>query len=295
MPGEVGLEMTNGSVHYWVRGNGPPVLFIHGIPTGGRLWDFVVQRLQSEHTCITVDLPGLGASQPLPDGSLDPERFAQELEKLRRNLGFSSWNVVGHDAGSTVAVHFAAAYPEQTQRLILLSPPIFPEFRPPWFFHLLRIPLVGELLAPLVVLLIWRGGMRSIIERTDPALPEILESFHKPFRGWKGAGRLVRLVRWGKPEEVLGRTAGLLDKISAPTLILHGRRDGAIPESFAQRAAEIIPGAQAGFFDTGHFLPLNIPEALSDQLLSFLGTDTRRVTKYPQRPDYHNSRPLPTA
>src|SRR5436305_9915522 len=179
--------MSNRTINYWVRGTGPAILFIHGIPTGGRLWDLIVERLESEHTCVVVDLPGLGASPPLPDGSLDPGRFAQEMDTLRQELAFPSWHVAGHDAGATVAVHFAAAYPERTQRLILLSPPVFPEFQPPWFFGLLRIPLLGELLAPAIVLLIWHGGMQFIIVRRDPSLPEILESFHKPFRGWRGA------------------------------------------------------------------------------------------------------------
>lgn len=260
-------------MNYWVRGDGPPILFIHGIPTNGRLWDFVVERLQQQHTCVVVDLPGFGESPPPSDGSRDPARFADELDKLGRDLGFTSWNVVGHDAGSTIAVHLAATYPERTCRLALLSPPLFPEFRPPWFFHLLRTPVVGEIFAPAIVFAIWNGGMRSIIERRDPALPEILESFHNPFRGLAGARRLTWLVRWGNPTEVLGKTAALLNRVSAPTLILHGRRDGAIPISFAERASQIIPDAHVQFFDSGHFLPLNVPDAVSDQLRDFFASD----------------------
>ena len=257
------------SIRHWVRGSGPPILFLHGIPTGGRLWDFVVERLAANYTCVVVDLPGFGASPPLPDGSRDPERLAEELDAVRQELGFASWNVAGHDAGATIAVHLAAAHPERIERLALLSPPVFPEFQPPWFFHLLRTPVVGDLLAPILVLLIWHGGIQSIIERQDPALAEILESFHRPFRGLAGARRLAWLVRWGNPKEVLGRTAMRLGSIDVPTLILHGERDGAIPRSFAQRAAEIIPSGSVEFFDTGHFLPLNIPEEVAERLRDF--------------------------
>lgn len=260
-------------MNYWVRGSGPPVLFLHGIPTGGRLWDFVVERLQDQHTCIVVDLPGLGESPPFSDGSRDPRRFAEELDILGRDLGFAAWDVVGHDAGSAIAVHLAAAYPERTRRLALLSPPLFPEFRPPWFFRLLRTPVLGEIFAPAMVLAIWNGGIQSIIERADPALPEILERFRKPFRGLVGARRLVWVVRWGNAAEVLGRTAAMLNQITAPTLILHGQRDGAIPITFAERASQMIPDARVQFFDSGHLLPLNVPEALSDQLLGFFASD----------------------
>jgi pimeloyl-ACP methyl ester carboxylesterase len=257
-----------------VRGNGPPILFIHGIPTNGRLWDFVVEQLQEQFTCVVVDLPGFGESPAPADGSRDPAHLADGLDKLGRDLGFASWDVVGHDAGSAIAVHLAAAHPQRTLRLALLSPPLFPEFRPPWFIHLIRAPFLGEIIAPAMIYAIWNGGMQSIIERKDPAMPEILESFHKPFRGLAGARRLTWLVRWGNPEEVLGRTAALLTKVSAPTLILHGRRDGAIPASFAERASQIIPDARAHFFDSGHFLPLNVPDAVSDQLRAFFESDS---------------------
>ena len=65
---------------YWKFGQGPAILFLHGIPTGGRLWDLVVERLQKHFTCIVVDLPGFGQSPP-PDMTVpDPQLYA--LERL---------------------------------------------------------------------------------------------------------------------------------------------------------------------------------------------------------------------
>jgi len=69
---------------------------------------------------------------------------------------------------------------------------------------------------------------------------------------------------------VLGRTAAILPRVASPTLILHGRRDGAIPQSFAERATAAIPCAEARFFDSGHFLPLNVPAEISRELADFL-------------------------
>lgn len=258
------------TMNYIRRGSGPPILFIHGIPTSGRLWHYVVEELESRSTCLVVDLPGLGESPPLARGRQDPDCFADELEKLRAELGLSAWNVVGHDAGATIAVHYAAAFPHRVKRLVLLAPPVFPEFRPPWFFRLLRLRLVGELLAPLAVLMIWNGGIQAIVQQRDAATDEILESFRRPFRGLRGAFRLTRLVRWGEPAEVLGKTAALLSRVHAPTLILHGRGDGAIPTSFAQRAGQAIPDARVLLVESGHFLPLNVPRTVTECLVRFL-------------------------
>jgi len=109
-----------------------------------------------------------------------------------------------------------------------------------------------------------------MLDRPTPALDDILEDFHRPFRGFAGARRLLWLLRWGAPQEVLARTAALLTRIVVPTLVLQGRRDTAVPPSFGRRAAAAIPGARAVELDAGHFLPLDAPEALAAELEIFL-------------------------
>ncbi len=257
-------------MRYELHGSGPAVLFLHGIPTCGRLWDYVVPALQHQFTCVVVDLPGMGESPPLPDGSLDPARYAQELERLRERLSIPSWHVVGHDAGSTIAVHYAAQFSERLDRLVLCSPPTFPEFRVPWFFRLIRTPLLGDCLAPLVTLLLWRIGLPSTIEPHGSSTAAMIRAFHHPFRGCRGVRRFVRLLRWGDPARVLAGTAALLPQIVAPTLVLHGKKDRSIPTSFAIRAAAIIPDAELHLIDCRHFLPLNRPERVCEYLVAFL-------------------------
>jgi pimeloyl-ACP methyl ester carboxylesterase len=257
-------------MHHSVRGSGPAVLFVHGIPTSGRLWDLVVEELAGRFTCITVDLPGYGESPPPQAADRDPGQLAGQLEVLREELAVPHWHVVGHDAGSTIAVHYAAAHADRVERLVLMSPPVFPEFHPPWFFRLLRLPVVGDLVAPVLTFAIWHGGFQAQIERPSPAIERAIAAFRRPFHGLAGGRHLAWLVRWGEPVEVLGRTAALLPRVAAPTLILQGRRDGAIPQSFAERAAAAIPRAEARFFDSGHFLPLNLPAEISRELADFL-------------------------
>lgn len=270
---QVPSEAPRSRLAYRQRGDGPPVLFLHGYPTNRRLWDPVTALLDSRLTCIAADLPGLGESLPL-SGPPDPDVVAREIEALRTDLDFESWSVVGHDAGAVAAVHYAAAYPRRTDRLVLISPPIFPELRPPAIFALLRRRGLGEILAPLALLVLWKGGLRSQLDRPTPALDEILEDFRRPFRGRGGARRLLWLVRWGNPREVLARTAALLPGLTMATLVLHGRRDRTVPQSFTTRAAMAIPGARACLLDGGHFLPLDSPEALSAELAPFLAGTT---------------------
>lgn len=131
------------------RGSGPAVLLLHGLPTSGRLWDYVVPELQRKFTCIVVDLPGAGQSPPLADGPADPDRYAQELEILRRQLPIPFWHIVGHDAGSVIAIHYASQFGTRMNRLVLCSAPVFSDFQVPWFFRLMQTPVVGDCLAPI--------------------------------------------------------------------------------------------------------------------------------------------------
>ena len=253
-----------------VSGSGPPVVLLHGIPTSGRLWHYVVNELESTYTCITVDLPGFGETDLPSEGPLHLDSVAQQVESLRVALGLPSWHVVGHDAGSTLAVHYAAAYPHRVERMALVTPPVFPEFRRIWPFQLLQVKGLGELLAPLVVFVLWSGVLQSGLDLSRPAMREIFAAFRRPFRGVAGSQRLLRILRWGDPEEILGRTASLLPGVEAPCLVVQGRHDEVVPPSFAERAVETLPDARLVWLDHGHYLPLSLPEEVASHVGSFL-------------------------
>lgn len=255
-----------------ILGRGPAVLFLHGLPTSGRLWDGTARVLSRNHTCVLVDLPGLGCSAPLPESGMDPEACVAALELLRSQLGLSAWHVVGHDAGASVAAQYAACHPTRVRRLVLLAPPLMADFRPPAVMRLLRLPLLGELLAPALLPLFWRLLLPLALMRPgDAANRRVLRGFAAPFRGPRGRRRFLRLVRWGDPAAVLGRIEARLGAIRAPTLVLHGRRDLAIDVSYAERAAAAIPGARLRLLEAGHFLALEEPELLAAELAGFLG------------------------
>jgi pimeloyl-ACP methyl ester carboxylesterase len=263
-------------ITFRVQGTGAAVLLLHGIPTCGRLWDVVVEILQHDFSFVIVDLPGMGESPPLTDCSPELSHYVSEVELIRKELSISAWHVVGHDAGSAIAVHYSAIFPDFVKKLVLCSPPIFPELRLPWAFRVLRTRLLGDVLAPFITPLVWHIGLPASLERHNERMSQIVAAFRRPFVGITGARRFVKLLRWGDPAQVLAQTAALLPKIAAPTLVLHGRYDETIPVDFATRAATLIPGASVRILDSGHFLPLNCPELLTHHLLNFLKGEFQR-------------------
>ena len=260
-------------MHVTRCGSGDSILFIHGMPTSGRLWTGIIERLCEHYTCFAVDLPGLGNS---PHEGYDPDflrHFAEQIDQIRIANKIAKWHVVGHDAGSVVAVHYARYFPEHVACMALLSPSLFPELKPFYLLEALRKPIVGEMLAPLIGLIFWKIAMHravSGVEHGDQAIGD----FCKPFAGFSGSWAFMRVLRWGKPAEVLADVPGFLPSLLMPTLIFHGAQDIAIPEAFAHRASELIPNASLVKLESGHFIPLHQPELVAVGLAGFFDRHT---------------------
>jgi len=249
-------------------GSGEPILFIHGMPTSGRLWKGIIDRLCERYTCIAVDLPGLGNSPREPYDPNFLRHFAEEIDRIRIENKIDKWHIVGHDAGSVVAVDYARYFPERVSCLALLSPALFPELKPFYLLEALRKPILGELLAPLIGPIFWKIAMQwavSGVEQGDQALKD----FHRPISGFFGSWAFMRVLRWGKPANVLAEVPGFLPKLTMPTLIFHGAQDVAIPEAFALRASALMPNASMITLESGHFIPLHQPEPVATGLADF--------------------------
>ena len=253
-------------MHCKHQGKGDAILFIHGMPTNHMLWDSVIQQLCESHRCFAVDLPGMGETPFTPYTHDYLDRLAKRIEVLRVQRGVKKWHVVGHDAGSAVAVQYAARFPRHVGCLALLSPAIFPDLKPFFLLNALRKPLVGELLAPLMHFVFWQIAMRRAIS-CEPKR-DVIRAFYKPFSGLTGAWKLMRLVRWGNPEQMLGEIPAALPSLRMPTLLFQGTRD-VLPAAFAERAASLIPNASLVTLDAGHFIPLDRPNDVADCLRAF--------------------------
>jgi pimeloyl-ACP methyl ester carboxylesterase len=261
-------------MHLLCRGSGDPILFIHGIPTSNRLWGGIIERLLDQFTCYSLDLPGLGSTPHTPSGVGQLRRLAEEIDALRLEQRIDKWHVVGHDAGSAIAVFYAALFQQHVNCLALMAPALFPELRPYYLFEILRKPILGELLAPCLSPIIWRLAMQRACRGDDGPADLALSDFRAPFAGPLGAWHMMRVLRWGKPSEVLAGIPALLPELRVPTLIFHGVRDAAIPAAFARRAATLIPNAELIMLDAGHFIPLNRPGIVARSLLRFFELQT---------------------
>jgi len=112
---------VNGTrLHYLVAGKGDPVVLLHGYAETSLMWLPLMPKLATNHTVIAVDLRGAGQSATPADG-YTKAAMAQDIHALTQKLGYERVRIVGHDIGLMVAYAFAAQYPSEVDRIVLMD------------------------------------------------------------------------------------------------------------------------------------------------------------------------------
>jgi pimeloyl-ACP methyl ester carboxylesterase len=107
-------------LHYVSAGRGPAVILLHGYTQTGRMWRPIIPLLAERFTVIAPDLPGIGDSA-IPKDGLDMKTAAIRIHALAKSLGIEKARVVGHDIGLMVAYAYAAQFPAETEKLVLMD------------------------------------------------------------------------------------------------------------------------------------------------------------------------------
>jgi pimeloyl-ACP methyl ester carboxylesterase len=107
-------------LHYFIGGKGDPVVLLHGYAETSRMWFPIMPLLAQNHTVIVPDLRGAGDSSK-PESGYDKKNMAVDIHDLVTSLGIKHASIVGHDIGLMVAYAYAAQFPQETERLVLMD------------------------------------------------------------------------------------------------------------------------------------------------------------------------------
>lgn len=102
------------------QGAGDPVVLVHGVGMQSAAWGPQIEELSQTHRVIAVDMPGHGASAPLPDCSQLPDYVAW-LHDVVQTLSIGRSSFVGHSMGALIVGGFAVDYPHLAARVALLN------------------------------------------------------------------------------------------------------------------------------------------------------------------------------
>jgi haloacetate dehalogenase len=277
--GEVEIDLVR-------RGDGPPVLLLHGYPQTHAMWHLVAPRLAEDSTVVAADLRGYGdSSKPFGDedhSTYSKRKMAADQVAVMEALGFDSFAVVGHDRGARVGHRLVLDYPERVTKLAVLDiVPTRHVFRTVekelatayyhWFFFIQPYDLPETLIGadPSYYLRKKLGGWGTALETFAPeALAEYERCFdaatiHASCEDYRASASIDLAhdeVDWDA-----GR------KIECPLLALWGGR-GVMESIYDVEAVwhQYANDVRGKPLDAGHFLTEERPEETTQELKKFL-------------------------
>ena len=113
-------DVEGTKLHYLTAGHGPAVILLHGYTQTSRMWRPLIPKLTEKFTVIAPDLPGIGDSA-IPKDGLDMKTAAIRVHELAKSLGITKARVVGHDIGLMVAYAYAAQFPSEVEKLVVMD------------------------------------------------------------------------------------------------------------------------------------------------------------------------------
>ncbi len=264
--------MVDGSeVEYVDLGEGPPMVFVHGLGACWQTWLENLPFFARDHRCVALDLPGFGASGPV-GGDVSIERYARTVWALCEELGIEQAVVVGNSMGGFIALELALRFPDLVERLVLVSPAVL------WQESRVARPLVALARATHVPLsralndpeLMRRPRLRMLALglsgiHVPESLPEELQRelirARKRTKGYLPA--LRALASYPLRDE--------LREVGCPALIVWGDKDAQVSVRHAYELEREMAGAEVSIYeDVGHLVMLEAPERFNREVAGFI-------------------------
>jgi len=261
-------------LHYLTAGHGPTVILIHGYAETSRMWKPIIPLLAKKFTVIAPDLPGIGDSE-IPKDGLDMKTAAIRIHALAKSLGVERARIVGHDIGLMVAYAYAAKFPAETEKLVVMDA-FLPGvagwedvYNNPHIWHFRFNGPTPEALV--------RGRERTYFEHfwndfaadENHSIPEAdrvayTAAYARPGRMRAGWAYFVSFQQAAKDFEQLSRT-----KLTMPVLAIGGEK--ANGEVLGNQMKIVATDATMVVLkNTGHWVLEENPKETTDALMKFL-------------------------
>jgi pimeloyl-ACP methyl ester carboxylesterase len=272
------ITLPQGTIDVRDEGEGPPIVFIHGLLVDGRLWDDTAAELRAQGArTIQPDLPlGCHRHPMKPDADLSPHGLARLIADLLEALDLRDVTLVGNDTGGALCQLVVTRHPERIGRLVLTPCDAFDDFPPKFFWPLQYVGgyvpgapglLAASLRSKAALNSPLAFGWLAKRKRTDLYVEWVTRT-----RASKGARRDVAKVLRGIRPRYTREAARLLPGFDRPTLIVWASEDRFFKPKHANALAALLPDARVEMIDDSYtFVSLDRPAELARLVAGFSG------------------------
>jgi len=280
MESESFVNVNGTRIHYITRGNGPPMVMIHGLGNGVGEWNWNLEELSRDFTVYAFDLPGHGESENF-GYDFNLASTPSLVIGFLRELNIDKPIIIGASLGGLIALYFTIHFPEEVKKIVIISPPgLGREIS--WFLRFLTIPFFGDLLT----MSSWedKGAVNYFCgEHSSASVKEFFKT-KKMEKGRRVTRRaIVRILRKGI-HFFKGQNDAILQTASLPNLkneilIIWGDLDRVFPVSHAKNAANLLPNSRVCILKgVGHLPHIERPQEFNRVVREFASS---RATKVP--------------
>ena len=260
------VEVDDANLHFVIKGQGRPVVLIHGNPGSCHDWSRLYAPISTRYKAVAFDRPGHGHSDRPNHRPITVDVQAEMLNAALKQLQIERPIIVGHSWGGSLALVYALQFPDDLSGLVLLAPAAyesddgvsFLSKAPGW-------PVIGDVVNFLFTPLLAPWLVRTDIAKAfapDPVpknyLRHVLAEWTRP-----------KKVKWYSVDdallnESLPKFAERYSEIKVPLAIVTGDADEIVPAAEnAERLHQALPQSQFSLLPrTGHQIPFTRPEAV---------------------------------
>lgn len=265
------VTVDDKKVHYVEKGDGKPIILIHGFLYHTVMWKKNIDALAERFKVYAIDLWGWGYSERLKKMEYSFELYGNQVTGFMDALNIERATLAGQSMGGSISVYVAAHFPERVDRLILVDPAVIP-YPMTTTGKIYQLPFVGEFLNAIPGDALMKNNIKTVWfydenKVTEEYTKEVLQPFC--IKGsYAGAMYILRNVIKAPYVE---KEANLLAKMNKPTLIIHGREDKAIPLNKSETLNDLWKGSKLVIFEkAGHTPHEEYPERFNKLAIDFL-------------------------
>jgi pimeloyl-ACP methyl ester carboxylesterase len=267
-------EVDGIKLHYLAAGKGAFVILLHGYAETSLMWKPIMPRLAERFSVIAPDLPGIGDSD-IPSDGLDMKSAAIRIHTLARSLGVQKAEVVGHDIGLMVAYAYAAMFPDEVEKLVVMDAflPGVGEweavYNDPGYWHFRFHGSTPEALVQGRERIFFEYFWNDLAADKTHSIPEAdrkayVAAYSKPGRMRAGWAYFVSFQQAAKDFSQLAQT-----KLTMPVLAVGGEKS--LGTFLGQQMKLVAPNLTSVVVkNAGHWILEENPEETTEALVKFL-------------------------
>ncbi len=267
------IDANGNTIFYVVKGEGKPLILIHGYGAGIWLWEKQIDILSQRYRVYALDLLGHGFSDR-PRIAYTPETYIHSFTDFMDAIGVEKATLIGNSMGGGLAWSVAGLFPDRVEKLILIDcipPDVLDQVRNDSFKALVAVERF-----PFLLYLAFanrnRDSIRWILQEcvTDKTLitPKTVDRHYQLSR--------IRGTTWSRYSTFRNakdavRLKEYLSRIDRPTLLIWGEEDLLLPPSVGEGLQRAIAGSTLQVIEkSGHIPMWETPEKVNPFIVAFL-------------------------